>query len=92
VVNVVVYQMIASAAVPHRRFIGSCAATIVLLFGLPFLYGWNAINRLMTAETVRVAVLQGTSTHFTNGTPPMSISRSPYTKLRCARLPQAALN
>ena len=59
VVNVVVYQMIASAAAPHRRFIGSCAATIVLLFGLPFLYGWNAINRLTTAETVRVAVLQG---------------------------------
>jgi apolipoprotein N-acyltransferase len=58
-INVVVYKMIVAWTEPRRHPVGAYAAIIILLFVLPFLYGWGTIERMESEETVRVAVLQG---------------------------------
>lgn len=58
-INVLVYRMIVVSTAPRRKPIGAYAATIILLFVVPFLYGWGTIENLKSTDTVRVAVLQG---------------------------------
>jgi apolipoprotein N-acyltransferase len=58
-INALVYQLIVNWTAPLRRATGKYAVVIVLLFVLPFLYGWGTIESLETEEAIRVAVLQG---------------------------------
>jgi apolipoprotein N-acyltransferase len=58
-INVLVYKIITAWTSPRRRPLGAYAVALILLFVLPFLYGWGTIQRLKSDESVRVAVLQG---------------------------------
>jgi apolipoprotein N-acyltransferase len=58
-INVLIYKIITAWISPRRQPIGAFAATLILLFVLPFLYGWGTIQRLKSEDSVRVAVLQG---------------------------------